>query len=310
MGCSKSKHIEPNSKVMVKPRSTSLHIENLVFEGGGVKGIAYTGALERLNELDLLKNVKRYAGSSAGSIIATLLAVGYTTKELKNIMVKIDFPALLDDKIGVLRDAYAIMSKYGYCDGAIFTTIMEKYIGKKDYTFKQLWDDRGIELVIVGTNLNRMQEVHFSYKTYGDMPIVKAVRISMSIPLIFKPIKMEADYYVDGGVTNNYPLTVFDDKNTYNDKTIGIKFHTADKEEPLEIYKGRRNIESVIGYIQTLIDTVSISNEHAAINDNYKKRSIVIDTGKISSTDFDLSAKEKYFLIEQGRIGVDKFINS
>jgi NTE family protein len=295
---------------MVKPRSTSLHIENLVFEGGGVKGIAYTGALERLNELDLLKNVKRYAGSSAGSIIATLLAVGYTTKELKNIMLEIDFPTLLDDKTGVLRDAYAIMSKYGYCDGAIFTTIMEKYIGKKDYTFKQLWDDKGIELVIVGTNLNRMQEVHFSHKTYGDMPIVKAVRISMSIPLIFKPIKIGGDYYVDGGVTNNYPLTVFDDKDTYNDKTIGIKFHTADKEETLEIYKGRRNIESVIGYIQTLIDTVSISTEHAMINDNYRKRSIIINTDKISSTDFDLSSKEKYFLIEQGRIGVDKFINS
>ena len=53
------------------------NFRNLVFEGGGVKGIAYAGALKELEKKGLLTSLQRVAGTSAGAITATLLAVGY-----------------------------------------------------------------------------------------------------------------------------------------------------------------------------------------------------------------------------------------
>merc|ERR1719336_3124446 len=72
-------------------------IEAVIFEGGGTKGRAYAGCIERLQERsDILKHVKYYAGSSAGAQTAALLAVGYSGKQLKKIMSEAHWKKMLD----------------------------------------------------------------------------------------------------------------------------------------------------------------------------------------------------------------------
>ena len=71
---------------------------NLVFEGGGIKGILYTGILLQLKERNLLKNVRNVAGSSAGGIVAFALALGYTPDEVYKRMAELDFKTLQDTK--------------------------------------------------------------------------------------------------------------------------------------------------------------------------------------------------------------------
>lgn len=71
-------------------------ITNLVFQGGSVKGIAYVGAMDRLD----MSQIKRVAGTSAGSITAGLLAVGCTPEEVKDLLDEFDFEAILDDGVG------------------------------------------------------------------------------------------------------------------------------------------------------------------------------------------------------------------
>lgn len=77
---------------------------NLVFEGGGVKGIAYVGALGELESRGLLDDVERVAGTSAGSIVATLLALDYSVSEMWEILWSLDFRDFLDDSTGMVRD--------------------------------------------------------------------------------------------------------------------------------------------------------------------------------------------------------------
>lgn len=75
-------------------------IENLVCEGGGVKGLVYAGALEVLDENGILQGVKRVAGSSAGGIVSVLLALGYPPIEIKKLMEdEIDFKSLMDKRV-------------------------------------------------------------------------------------------------------------------------------------------------------------------------------------------------------------------
>ena len=65
---------------------TKLDIENLVLEGGGVRGIAFSGAVDYLEEQNLLPKIKRFAGSSAGAMASTLLAIGYNATEFKDLL--------------------------------------------------------------------------------------------------------------------------------------------------------------------------------------------------------------------------------
>src|SRR5262245_59229627 len=61
-------------------------VTNLVLEGGGVKGVAYAGALQVLQAKDVLPNIHQVAGTSAGSIAAALVALGYTPDEVQALL--------------------------------------------------------------------------------------------------------------------------------------------------------------------------------------------------------------------------------
>ena len=69
--------------------NTNLPITNLVLQGGGVKGIAYVGALEILDELAMLDKIENVAGTSAGAITACLISLRYTSSDIKNIVFRL-----------------------------------------------------------------------------------------------------------------------------------------------------------------------------------------------------------------------------
>jgi NTE family protein len=76
---------------------------NLVFEGGGVRGLAYAGALDVLEERGALKKLEQVAGTSVGAVTALLIAVGYTPTELRNVMEELRDPAVQRRPVYLLR---------------------------------------------------------------------------------------------------------------------------------------------------------------------------------------------------------------
>jgi NTE family protein len=101
---------------------------NLVFEGGGVKGIAYVGALQELKKRKILKNIKRVGGTSASGINAVLLALDYTLEETQEILSGLDFNNFMDDSWGVVRDTKRLIEKYGWYKGDFFRSWMGNLI--------------------------------------------------------------------------------------------------------------------------------------------------------------------------------------
>ena len=96
--------------------------KNLVFEGGGVKGIAYAGAIKVLEERDMLKDVRRVAGTSAGAITSTLLALGADSEDVKDIVSGTNFRDFMDDSWGFIRDSKRLVSEFGWFKGDAFGT--------------------------------------------------------------------------------------------------------------------------------------------------------------------------------------------
>lgn len=311
--------------------------ENLVFEGGGIRGIAFGGVLKFFEDHGLLKGIKRFAGSSAGAIVAAAVAVGYTGSEIISILTGTDFNQFKDDSWGVVLDAYRFLSQYGIYKGDKLFDFFKKLIkdkkGDENFTFKQLYDQTGIELVITGTCLNKASTYYFHYLKWPDMPIALATRISMSIPLVYKAIKINTqspqydengnvildcdgspqlitteDVMVDGGLLNNYPIWVFDGKTLgdndidadtmQNSKTLGFKLMSQDEKRDSTLYYYNSPIHNIIDYMRAFVDSMTIQIERGHIRKGYWDKTVSLNTGNIYTLDFSITPEQKEMLVK------------
>ncbi|MCJ9429333.1 patatin-like phospholipase family protein [Kordiimonas marina] len=203
-------------------------IENLVFEGGGVRGIAYAGAVTALEAHGLLSGVKRVAGTSAGAFMALLLSLGYTPEEARVALRSLHFETL-EDKPNPVR----IATHYGLYKGEVLYDWIAQQLTRKglpaDLTFEALAHHGGRDLRVFATDLNICNTREFSAEKTPGAPVVGAVRASMSIPLMYAawqfPNGIPDDHiYVDGGTVYNYPINAFDGDDGVNDRTLGFSF--------------------------------------------------------------------------------------
>jgi predicted acylesterase/phospholipase RssA len=99
----------------------SVQFCNLIFEGGGVKGIAYVGAMQVLEQRGILKNIKRVGGASAGAMNALLFALGFDIPSQRKILEHTDFKEFMDDSFGMIRDIRRLAKLFGYHKGDFFS---------------------------------------------------------------------------------------------------------------------------------------------------------------------------------------------
>ncbi|HSJ24869.1 MAG TPA: patatin-like phospholipase family protein [Longimicrobiales bacterium] len=189
---------------------------NLVFEGGGVKGIAYVGAMQVLEQRGHLTDIRRVGGTSAGAINALIVSLGYSNAEQLDLLNSVDFRRFMDNSFGVFRDTKRLLNEFGWNKGDFFRgwagDLITAKLGSRRATFADLRDAGLPELYVVGTNLSTGYAEVFSAERHEAMPLAEALRISMSIPLFFAAVRHGArnDVYVDGGVQLNYPVKLFD----------------------------------------------------------------------------------------------------
>lgn len=192
--------------------------ENLVFEGGGNKGMAYVGALQVLESAGILRSIKRVAGASAGAIIAALISLGYDSRDLREFLEQDLRRILVDHTCGYCSLLPNLLKGFGWNPGKRmlkwFGEQLKERTGDSDITFKEVYERFGKELCIVVTNLNQMSVEYFHPKTTPNTPIRRAVRMSVALPGVFQCVReMNNDYedvYVDGGLLCNYPIHAFD----------------------------------------------------------------------------------------------------
>jgi NTE family protein len=289
-----------------------MNITNLVFEGGGVKGIAFCGAVHVLEQTGILKNITHIIGSSAGAICAGLLAIKYTSSELETIMKGLNMNQLTDDTWGFFRDIYRLFHYYGVYRGDAFISwyskLIENKTGDKNFTFIQVYEKYNIDLTITGTCLNKQTTVYFNYINTPTMPIVNAVRISMSIPGVFCAVKMGDCVYVDGGVLNNYPI------NYYNniENTLGFKLvDNTDNSNPENniMYNDFNVVHGLKDFISLTINSMMREIERSHVHNSYWGHTVCIDCFGVACTDFDLSDDKKQKLIQNGQIETQKWID-
>jgi len=324
----------------------SYPFKNLVFEGGGVKGIAYVGALKVLTQKKILKNIKRVGGASAGAINAVLLALDYSLEETEDILWKLKFQNFMDDSWGVIRDGKRLIDEFGWYKGDFFRDWIGKLIKEKTgnaySTFNDLHHLGMKDLYLVGTNLSTGFSEVFSYEHTPRMRVVDAARISMSIPLFFAAVRNMGDVYVDGGMLMNYPVKLFDrmkyiadedqEKHArkasyydatnkgkpkssspyvYNKETLGFRLDTA---KEIAVFRDgaepqHNKIEDFFDYAWAMIETIinAESNQHLHQDDWH--RTVYINTLDVKTTDFGLNKTKKAALVKEGSKGAKDYLD-
>ncbi len=265
-----------------------------VFEGGGVKGIAYVGALRRIEELGY--RFSSVAGSSAGAIIASLIACGYNSDELNVILMETNFTDFrtsnIINKIPLLGKMYNISNKYGMYK----TTKLEKWLDDL-YLEKgvEYFDDLDIELKVVCCDLTNRKLAVFpddlgKYFKDKKIRLSKIVTMSSSIPLYFRPVNINNTLFVDGGVVSNYPTWLY----RYSGSTDKIfRFNIKEIKPNIEINNIIDYLFSILGVITTRDEAISSYEERSTIT-------IWINIKDIPATKFRLTYDEKEYLKKEG----------
>jgi NTE family protein len=306
---------------------------DLVFEGGGVKGIGLAGAFAAIEQHGFVP--KSVAGTSAGAITAALVAAGYNSNELDKIVLNLPFASFKDesflDKLPGGKAA-SVLKDLGIYEGKVFEEwIAEKLAAKKKTKFGDIVnpdaddpDGRWCLRVIASDITHRRMLVlpndapHLGLDP-DDMDIAYAVRMSMSIPIFFEPVQHknpktgETHLIVDGGMLSNFPVWLFDCKDRDPRwPTFGLMLVEPEPRKPIghRIEGDDHGIErgSLLDFVKSLALTMMAAHDRMYLDQATYARTIAIPTLGVGTTEFEITPDRVKALYDSGHQAATDFI--
>jgi predicted acylesterase/phospholipase RssA len=260
----------------------------LVISGGGIKGLSALGALKLLIEEEIIVYPDIFCGTSVGSIICFLLNIGYGPSNIFNVIHEINFSDLINyiDPENIFNDPCFGISVPDSIITIIISFMKNKNI-PSNITFKELFKKTNSKLLITGTCISNQSINYFSVDNTPDMKVLLAIKISISIPFVFKPVIYNEKVWVDGACMNNFPIDLFKDK--LND-VIGIYLDntlTNDSE-----------INDIQDYFTRILKCVNKGLDLLKL-DFYKKHIILIKTN-LNQINWEITNQQKKEMFDIG----------
>ena len=308
---------------------------DLVFEGGGVKGIGLAGAYSALCERGV--KPKRVAGTSAGAITAALVAAGYSATELDEILLEVPFARFKDraweDRVPLVGPPLSVLLQRGIYEGRFFQDWMRGLLAAKGvHTFGQLADPEATEVkdryrlkvIVSDVTHRRLLVLPDDAPALGvdpaNLEVAYAVRMSMSIPVFFEPVmhhnpRTGAEHLiVDGGMLSNFPVWLFDAQKGEPPRwpTFGMLLVEGDPKVPVgHRVEGEEHgvvRGSVVDYVKALASTMMEAHDRLYLEKATFVRTIPIPTVGVSTTEFDITPDRVRAIYESGRKAAVDFL--
>ena len=316
--------------------STTKRPIDLVLSGGGVLGVGHVGVVSVLEENGV--EFKRVAGTSAGSIVGSLLAAGMGAAEAHELIATLDYSRFLDkdtlDNLPLLGPALSVVLENGYAAGRYFCDWLEAELEKRGVrTFADLriTDDPGADprpehrwrLTVMSADVTRGQLLRLpqDYDRYGLVPdeqrVVDAVRASISVPYLFEPARLRhsggESLLVDGGLITNYPLDTFDrtDGQPARWPTWGVTLIPKLPAEDVRLIPQLGLLRPVPGFrfLESVLTTAVVGRDQGYLaQPSVQARSIEVDGLGVSPFDFEIDSATAERLYESGRRAAAAFL--
>ena len=353
---------------------------DLVFEGGGAKGMVFVGAMQEFEARG--HTFKRLLGTSAGAITATLLAAGYNAQEMlealgeqengqsifNSFLAKpgpfekaqimksatlqflrdVDLPLIPDfierklDEAVVqwlavdpnLACSYSFLEYGGLFSANHFIRWMEKRLDTGEHngkprqyskmTLAQFFDATGCTLTMVASDTTAGEMLVLNHKTAPDLPVVRAVRMSMSIPILWQEViwqpewgkyrgrDMEGHAIVDGGILSNFPIDLFISQKSYVTNVMGTEPGSTvlgmfiDEAEPVPGVltspvenKGIFDQTPFFQRINNLVNT-TLSARDKMVRDSVEDLVVRLPAHGFGTTEFNMTDERRSLLVKAG----------
>lgn len=364
---------------------------DLVFEGGGAKGIVLIGAYQTFSEAG--HTFGRLLGTSAGAITATLLAAGYGTQEMldalserennkpvfsgflgepapfdqaainnsaiRNVLRHVDFtflPQGIEDRLGDtltttlgtdkrFRNLFSFVERGGWYSADRFVRWMQEKLDAGQFadkprafsqlTLAQFYDATQVDLSLVASDTSANQLLVLNHRTAPNCPVVWAVRMSMSIPLVWNEVIWEAAWgpyqgrnvnghaIVDGGLLSNFPIELFisdapqvtrlmGPKQT--NPILGMLIDESQMVQRAAVPRGLVRVDIDPYQLQTvqrilrLVNTVTTAHDKMVM-DEFRHLVVKLPAGGYGTTEFDLSDEDRNILVETGRQAMQRYLS-
>lgn len=364
---------------------------DLVFEGGGAKGMIFVGAMEAFAAAR--HSTARLLGTSAGAITAALLAAGYSTQEMqaaigekengRSVFEKfLETPEQFDDatvehsmltaflrsidlplipewleqqadnlianrlmKLPLYRSLFSFVERGGLYSADHFVTWLRRkfdtglFQGKprqfSEMNFSEFFAATGSELTLIAADTSDQRMLIMNRRTTPDCPVVWAVRMSMSIPLIWQDVTWQASWgkyrgkditgnsVVDGGMLSNFPVELFVSTQPYvmeimgakeSDRVLGL---LIDESQPVpnappapagnvglpfdvSALKPARRITQLINTMMQAHDKMAVEALQSMV--------VRLPAGGYGTTEFDMSDERRLALVNAGRTVMNTFL--
>jgi NTE family protein len=320
---------------------------DLVFEGGGVKGIGLAGAFGYLDEQGF--KPQRVAGTSAGAITAALVAAGYSGEELRSLVLEqMKFKSFEDGGDWLGSQAFEFVAHKGLHPGKYFEAWMRERLEEKGITkFGQLRDASGdgggggagdgsggsdYRLQVIASDITEQRmlvlprdaQEHLGIDP-DELEIAAAVRMSMSIPIFFDPVvhhdprnPHEQRLIVDGGLLSNFPVWLFDIPPGQAPRwpTFGLLLVAPNQQAPLVPGDAPQHTDegkvSIKGFLLAIGHTMMEAHDRLYVEQANYARTIPIDTLGVQTTQFSIDddPQLKQRLYESGRNAAAEFLKT
>lgn len=323
----------------------SKNIRALAISSGGILGCSVVGVVQALEQQGIMSNISHFSGSSVGAILAALLAAGATSQFLDRELFSIDMRTLKDCNWDPLRNLYRIYYEYGYCRGDVLQSLCRECMAKvteskfdermPDITFAELYARTGIHLIIAVTNLDKRCVEYWSYETRPTIAVSLAMRISASIPGIFRAIRVSSnpqqplideygatagvvgkigvreqsseistDLYVDGGCLASCPVGILR-KYLPMDQILAVRYSSYKDMYPMKDIP----VRSLTDFIDNLCNMYYYQAQFAQYDPVMSPYAIWIDTFDVSSLDFHIDAATKQQLRRSGYVAMLEYLS-
>lgn len=365
---------------------------DLVFEGGGAKGMVFVGACQEF--FDRGHTFDRLLGTSAGAITAALMAAGYRPEEMlealtekedgksvfagfmampppftdeeirtsaiRRVLEAIDIKLLfdpwekwLDDKLAQalaeneqFRHVLALIERGGWYAADPFITWLEKKLdsgtwsgGQRAFsgaTLAELFDATGVELSMIASDTTDGRLLVLNHRTAPDCPVVWAVRMSMSIPLVWDEVIWKSSWgqylgrdmtdhaIVDGGLLSNFPIELFISDEQQVVKLMGPKKGNPvlgmliDEQLPVPMPKARGMIVDVnikpgelrtVQRLQRLANAATSAHDKMVI-DEFSNLIVRLPAAGYGTTEFEMSDERRMALVNAGRSAMASYFDA
>jgi NTE family protein len=306
---------------------------DLVCEGGGIKVIGLAGAYAALEQAGY--RPQHAAGSSAGAIVAALVAAGYTGAELKEVALTLDFRRFQDpgwkERLPLIGEPLAILLDQGLYEGERLLDWLRAMLAEKGLlTFGQLRtgsDDPRyayrLQVIVSDLSARRLlvlpRDAHELGLEPDGLEVALAVRMSTAIPILFEPVRIQnpatnwEHVLVDGGILSNFPVWLFDSDEPPARPTFGLLLVEPDPRTPITERLPRpehapRGAAGLVQLLSGLVHTMLEAHDRMYVEQEQFARTIGIPTLGIGTTEFEISPERALALYESGHRAAQEFL--